>query len=148
MYLVVGLGNPGKEYGMTRHNLGFETIDYIAAQKGVKVNKLKFKGIYGELNLANDKVILLKPQTYMNLSGDSVVEYCNFYKIPPENVIVICDDTALERGRIRIRPKGGSGGHNGLRSCIFMLKSEEFKIELERLGGYGTERAGEIRWIN
>lgn len=126
MYLVVGLGNPGNEYKMTRHNIGFEIIDYIAAQKGVKVNKLKFKGIYGEINIQKEKIILLKPQTYMNLSGDSVVEFCNFFKIKPENVIVISDDTALERGRIRIRPKGGAGGHNGLKSIIFQLKTEEF----------------------
>ena len=126
MYLVVGLGNPGNEYRMTRHNIGFEIIDYIAAQKNVKVNKLKFKGIYGELNLNGEKVLFLKPQTYMNLSGDSVIEFCNFYKIPPENIIVISDDTALERGRIRIRAKGGSGGHNGLKSVIFQLKTEAF----------------------
>ncbi len=126
MYLVVGLGNPGNEYRMTRHNIGFEIIDYIAAQKGIKVNKLKFKGIYGELNLYGEKIIFLKPQTYMNLSGDSIVEFCRFYKIPPENVIVISDDTALERGRIRIRAKGGAGGHNGLKSIIYQLKTEEF----------------------
>ena len=126
MYLVVGLGNPGNEYKMTRHNIGFEVIDYIAAQKGVKVNKLKFKGIYGELNILGEKVILVKPQTYMNLSGSCVVEFCNFYKIPPENVIVINDDTSLERGRIRIRQKGGAGGHNGLKSIISNLRTEVF----------------------
>lgn len=126
MYLVVGLGNPGNEYKMTRHNIGFETIDYIASQKNVKINKLKFKGLYGEINNQGEKIILLKPQTYMNLSGDSVIEFCNFFKIPPENVIVITDDTALERGRLRIRAKGGSGGHNGLKSIIFQLKTEAF----------------------
>lgn len=126
MYLVVGLGNPGNEYRMTRHNIGFETIDYIAAQNGIKVNKLKFKGIYGEMNIKGEKILLVKPQTYMNLSGDCVIEFSKFYKIPPENVIVISDDTSLERGRIRIRPKGGAGGHNGLKSIIYQLKTEQF----------------------
>ena len=126
MYLVVGLGNPGNEYKMTRHNIGFELIDYMTAQKGVSVQKLKFKGLSGEMAYKGDKIIFLKPQTYMNLSGDSVVEYCNFYKIPPQNVIVISDDTALERGRMRIRSKGGAGGHNGLKSIIYRLQSEEF----------------------
>lgn len=126
MYLVVGLGNPGNEYRMTRHNIGFETIDYIAVKNGVKINKLKFKGVYGESNIKGEKVIFLKPQTYMNLSGDSIIEFCDFYKIPFENVIVISDDTALERGRIRIRQKGGAGGHNGLKSVIYRLKTEKF----------------------
>lgn len=139
MYLVVGLGNPGNEYKMTRHNIGFETIDYIAIQHSVKVNKLKFKGIYGELNRLGEKIILLKPQTYMNLSGDSVIEFCNFYKIPPENVIVISDDTTLERGRIRLRPKGGAGGHNGLKSVIFQLKTEEFKRVKVGIGSASNE---------
>ena len=126
MYLIVGLGNPGNEYRMTRHNIGFETIDYITAQNNVKVNKLKFKGISGELNYRGEKLIFLKPQTYMNLSGDSVIEFSNFYKIPPENIIIISDDTSLERGAIRIRARGGAGGHNGLKSIIYQLKTENF----------------------
>lgn len=126
MYLIVGLGNPGNEYRMTRHNIGFETIDYIAAQHNVNINKLKFRGICGELLYKGDRLIFLKPQTYMNLSGSSVAECSEFYKIPPENIIVISDDTALERGRIRLRAKGGAGGHNGLKSVIHQLKTEEF----------------------
>lgn len=126
MYLVAGLGNPGNEYRMTRHNIGFETIDYIAGQNGVKINKLKFKGVFGELNYKGEKIILLKPQTYMNLSGDSIIEFANFYKIPAENIIIISDDTSLERGRIRLRQRGGAGGHNGLKSVIFQLKTENF----------------------
>lgn len=126
MYLIVGLGNPGNEYRMTRHNIGFETIDYIAAQHNIKINKLKFKGLYGEFIHKGEKVIFLKPQTYMNLSGSSVVEFCNFYKIPAENVVVISDDTSLERGRIRLRARGGAGGHNGLKSIIYQLKTEGF----------------------
>lgn len=126
MYLIVGLGNPGKQYEMTRHNIGFHVIDYIAEQKGVKVNKLKFKAVYGETNISGEKVFLVKPQTYMNLSGESVREFCSFYKIPPENVIVINDDISLPPGRIRIRAKGSAGGHNGLKSIIYQLQSDCF----------------------
>lgn len=126
MYVVVGLGNPGTEYRMTRHNIGFETIDYMAVQNNVKINKIKFKGIYGDFNMQGEKIILLKPQTYMNLSGDCVREVCDFYKVPAENVIVICDDIALDAGKLRIRAKGGAGGHNGLKSIIYNLKSEDF----------------------
>lgn len=126
MYIIAGLGNPGNEYNMTRHNIGFEVIDYIAAGLQIKVNKIKFKGVYGEGNIAGEKVVLLKPQTYMNLSGNSLREICEYYKVMPENVIVVCDDIALETGKIRIRAKGGAGGHNGLKSIIYSLKSEEF----------------------
>ena len=126
MYLVVGLGNPGNEYRMTRHNIGFETLDYMSGQYNFKINKLKFKGLFGEMTYKGEKILFLKPQTYMNLSGDSVMEFVNFYKIPVDHVIVISDDTALERGRIRIRAKGGAGGHNGLKSIIYQLRSEDF----------------------
>lgn len=126
MYLVVGLGNPGSEFRMTRHNIGFEAVDYIAVKNGVKINKLKFKGMYGETRIKGEKVIFLKPQTYMNLSGDSISEYCEFFKIPPQNVIVVVDDMSLERGRLRIRTRGGAGGHNGLKSIIYKLQTEEF----------------------
>ena len=126
MYLVIGLGNPGREYNMTRHNIGFHTIDYIADKLGVKVNKLKYKALWGEANIGGEKVLLIKPQTYMNLSGESVVEFVNFFKVPVENVIVINDDISIDTGRIRIRPKGSAGGHNGLKSIIYLLKSDEF----------------------
>ena len=106
MYLVAGLGNPGKEYDMTRHNIGFHTIDYIADKLGVKIKKLKYKAIYGECDINGEKVLLVKPQTYMNLSGESTSEFVKFFKIPTENVIIISDDIALETGRIRIRKKG------------------------------------------
>ena len=126
MYLVAGLGNPGKEYDMTRHNIGFHTIDYIADKLGVKIKKLKYKAIYGECDINGEKVILVKPQTYMNLSGESISEFVKFFKIPTENVIIISDDIALETGRIRIRKKGSAGGHNGLKNIIYMLNSENF----------------------
>lgn len=126
MYLVAGLGNPGTQYEMTRHNIGFEVIDYFADQYNVKVKKLKFKGLYGEVNIGGEKVILLKPQTYMNLSGESIREYAAFFKIPVENIIVINDDIYLDSGRIRIRKSGSAGGHNGLKSIIYQLNSDQF----------------------
>lgn len=126
MYLVAGLGNPGKQYDMTRHNIGFHTIDYIADSLGVKVNKLKYKAISGECSIAGEKVLLIKPQTYMNLSGESLVEFVRFYKIPIENVIIISDDITLETGRIRVRSKGSAGGHNGLKSIIQHLGGDGF----------------------
>ena len=126
MYLVAGLGNPGKQYDMTRHNIGFHTIDYIADKLGVKIKKLKYKAIYGECDINGEKVLLVKPQTYMNLSGESISECVKFFKIPTENVIIISDDIALETGRIRIRKKGSAGGHNGLKNIIYMLNSENF----------------------
>lgn len=126
MYLVAGLGNPGTQYEMTRHNIGFEVIDYIADKYNVKVKKLKFKGLYGEFNLGGEKVILLKPQTYMNLSGDSIRDFASFFKIPVENIIVISDEVNLPAGKVRIRKSGSAGGHNGLKSIIYQLSSDNF----------------------
>ena len=134
MYLIVGLGNPGKQYDMTRHNIGFHTIDYIADKYGAKLTKLKFKAVYGEATISGEKVYLVKPQTYMNLSGDSVGEMAQFYKIPPENIIVINDDISLDVGRIRVRPKGSAGGHNGLNSIIYRLNSDTFPREKMGVG--------------
>ena len=130
MYLIVGLGNPGKQYDMTRHNIGFHTIDYIADKYGAKLTKLKFKAVYGEATISDEKVYLVKPQTYMNLSGDSVGEMAQFYKIPPENIIVINDDISLDVGRIRVRPKGSAGGHNGIKSIISHLGSEFMRVKM------------------
>ncbi len=126
MYLIAGLGNPGTQYEMTRHNIGFHTIDYIADELGVKVKKLKYKALYGECEIAGEKVLLIKPQTFMNLSGESIVEFVKFFKVPVENVIIISDDISLATGRIRVRPKGSAGGHNGLKSIIYMLSSDAF----------------------
>lgn len=118
MFLIVGLGNPGKEYEHTRHNVGFDIIDVISDKYNIDLNKKKFKGMYGDGKIANEKVILLKPLTYMNLSGESVKEVIDFYKIPKENVIVIYDDISLQVGRMRIREKGSAGGHNGIKNII------------------------------
>lgn len=126
MYIIAGLGNPGKQYDMTRHNIGFHTIDYMADKLNVKVKKLKFKALYGECEIAGEKALLIKPQTYMNLSGESIAGFAQFYKINPSNIIIINDDISLETGRIRVRPRGSAGGHNGLKSIIYMLESDEF----------------------
>lgn len=126
MFLIVGLGNPGKEYENTRHNIGFEVIDYIANKYNIELNRVKFKGVYGEGFIQNKKVILLKPTTYMNLSGESIREVINFYKLTEEDVIVLYDDISLEVGRIRIREKGSAGGHNGIKSIIANLSTDVF----------------------
>lgn len=126
MYIIAGLGNPGLKYHMTRHNIGFHTIDYIAENLGVKVNKSKYNALYGETEIGGEKVLIIKPQTFMNLSGDSIVEFVRFFKIPVENVIVINDDISLDVGRIRVRAKGSAGGHNGLKSIIYQLRSDNF----------------------
>ena len=107
MYLIVGLGNPEEEYAKTRHNMGFNTINKIASEYNIDVNKKNFKGLYGVGNIGNEKVILLKPQTYMNLSGESIIEAMNFYKIKKEELIVIYDDMDIEKASIKIRKKGG-----------------------------------------
>lgn len=126
MRLIVGLGNPGREYEKTRHNVGFVAIDYLAEQVGIKMSKIKFKGICGEGFIGSEKCILLKPQTFMNLSGESVRDAAEFYKIPPEDIIVIYDDVNLETGKVRIRPNGSAGGHNGMKSIIYLLNSDNF----------------------
>ena len=126
MFLIVGLGNPGKEYDGTRHNIGFETIDYISKKYNIDVNRTKFKGIFGEGFINNKKVVLLKPSTYMNLSGESIREAINFYKLENEEVLVIYDDISLEVGKIRIREKGSAGGHNGIKRIIANMSTDVF----------------------
>ena len=126
MYLIAGLGNPEKKYDCTRHNIGFDTVDIFASKQGISLSKLKFKAVYGDGIIGGEKVIISKPQTYMNNSGESIREMAVFYKIPPENIIIIHDDISLEPGRIRIRPQGSDGGHNGLKSIIYQLNSDKF----------------------
>lgn len=126
MYLIVGLGNPEIEYGKTRHNMGFNTINKIATKYNIDVNKTKFQGLNGTGIIEGQKVVLLKPQTYMNLSGESVKPYVDFYKIEKENILVIYDDMDIEPGKIKIRKKGSSGGHNGMKSIIQMVGTEDF----------------------
>lgn len=126
MYIIVGLGNPGKQYEATRHNVGFIAIDEIAKNLGIKMDKLKYKSIIGEGRIGSEKVILAKPQTFMNLSGQAVVELMNYYKVDRKNLIVIYDDIDLEAGRIRIRMKGSAGSHNGMRNIIYLLGYDDF----------------------
>lgn len=135
MFLIVGLGNPGKEYDGTRHNIGFAAVDYIADKYNIELNRIKFKGIFGEGMINGKKVILLKPTTYMNLSGESIREVVNFYKISNEEIIVIYDDISLEVGRLRIREKGSHGGHNGIKSIIANLSSDVFPRVKIGVGG-------------
>lgn len=126
MYIVVGLGNPGKNYEYTRHNVGFLAIDKLAEKLGVKVKKIKFKGLYEEVRLKNEKIILLKPQTYMNNSGESVREIMNFYKVEPENLIIIVDDIDIEPYTLKIKKSGSAGTHNGLKSIIYQIQNDKF----------------------
>lgn len=125
-YLIVGLGNPDKKYENTRHNTGWLALDRIAEKHNCKVNKIKFKSFVGECTVGGAKVMLMKPTTYMNNSGQAVVEAMNFYKIPPEHVIVIFDDISLDVGKMRIRSKGSDGGQKGMRSIIYLSGSDNF----------------------
>jgi PTH1 family peptidyl-tRNA hydrolase len=126
MFLVVGLGNPGREYEDTRHNIGFKVVDNIAKEYNIEINRQKFKGIYGEGFINGEKVMLLKPTTYMNLSGESVREVVEFYNLENDEILVIYDDISLEVGKLRIREKGSAGGHNGIKSIIGHLGSDVF----------------------
>ncbi len=126
MYLIVGLGNPEPEYSKTRHNMGFDVINQIAKKYGIDLSRSKFDGIYGSGSIEDQKIILLKPQTYMNLSGKSIKQFVDFYKIPIENVLVIYDDMDVNIGAIKIRKKGGPGSHNGAKSVVHELAKEEF----------------------
>ena len=126
MYLIVGLGNPEPEYNKTRHNMGFDVINKLAKKYNINLNKNNFNAIYQNTIIEGEKVILVKPQTYMNSSGESVRQFVDFYKIPIENVLVIYDDMDTEIEKIRIRSKGGPGSHNGMKSLICELNSEEF----------------------
>lgn len=126
MYIVVGLGNPGRTYEGTRHNIGFEVIDYLARQHQIKVNKIKHKALLGEMTIGGEKVLLVKPQTYMNLSGETVQSLMHYYKVPLDQLIVIYDDVDLSPGKVRIRKKGSAGTHNGMRHIIQRLQKDEF----------------------
>ncbi|MBE7019580.1 MAG: aminoacyl-tRNA hydrolase [Ruminococcaceae bacterium] len=126
MHMIVGLGNPGKQYEFTRHNAGFLCLDYLAAKNNIKVNKIKFKSLLGEGNINGEKVILLKPTTFMNLSGEAVVQAAGFYKVDVSDIIVVYDDISLPVGSLRIREKGSAGGHNGMKSIIYLLGKDNF----------------------
>ena len=130
MYIIAGLGNPGKEYSNTRHNSGYMVLEYLAEKLNVKLNKLKFNSVYGETSINGEKVMLIKPVTYMNKSGIALGEIIRFYKIPTENLIVIYDDIDIPLGTLRIRPNGSAGTHNGMRSIISAIGSEFPRIRI------------------
>ncbi|MCM1270024.1 MAG: aminoacyl-tRNA hydrolase [Ruminococcus flavefaciens] len=125
-YIIAGLGNPGMEYDNTRHNAGFNVLDTLASQLGENINRLKFKGKTAEASIGGKRCLLLKPTTYMNNSGESIVQAMEFYKIDIAHVIVVCDDISLDTGKLRIRRKGSHGGHNGLRSICELTGSDDF----------------------
>ena len=125
-FLIVGLGNPGTKYENTRHNAGFMFLDHVASKCGANINRMKFKSLCADTFIGEKRVLLMKPQTLMNASGEAVIEAANFYKIPPEKVIVISDDTTLEVARLRVRRKGSHGGHNGLKNIILHLGTDAF----------------------
>ncbi|EOD00343.1 aminoacyl-tRNA hydrolase [Caldisalinibacter kiritimatiensis] len=126
MFAIVGLGNPGKQYSGTRHNVGFDTIDYLAERNNVNLTKMKYNAVYGETHIGGQKAILVKPLTYMNRSGESILQIYNYYKMPASNIIVIYDDIDIDLGVLRIRPKGSAGSHNGMKSVIYHLQDDKF----------------------
>lgn len=125
-FLIVGLGNPGSKYRNTRHNVGFAALDALAESLHTRVDRVKFQGLTGQATAADKKLLLLKPTTYMNLSGQSVKAAASFYKLPPEHILVMFDDISLDPGRLRVRKNGSAGGHNGVKSIISCLGSQEF----------------------
>lgn len=125
-WLIVGLGNPGKEYERTRHNCGYRAIDILANKLGCKIDKAKFQGLYGQTTYSGKKLYLLKPLTYMNLSGKSVLQLSAYFNIPPQRIIIMFDDISLAPGRLRVRGDGSAGGHNGIKSIISELGSQDF----------------------
>ena len=125
-WLIAGLGNPGKEYEKSRHNTGFRALDVLADKLGCRVDRAKFQGLYGQVSYSGKKLLLLKPQTFMNLSGRSVLQLSAYFHIPPQRIIVMFDDISLEPGRLRIRGNGSAGGHNGIKSIIAEVGSQDF----------------------
>ena len=146
-HIVAGLGNPGAEYLRTRHNAGFLAIDYIAEKANVKIDRAKFHALVAEATIGGVRVLLMKPQTYMNSSGTAIAEAASFYKIPAENVIVLHDEISFDPGLFRIRRKGSAGGHNGLKSIIASLGSEEFARIKIGVGKKPTPEYDLVDWV-
>lgn len=144
MFLIVGLGNPGKKYEDTRHNVGFKTIDYLSDRWDIPVKKIKFRALIGEGIVGGEKVILAKPSTFMNLSGESVGEIARYYDLAPQNIIVVQDDVALPVGRLRIRPSGSDGGHNGIKSILYHLESDKFLRLKIGVGGAAQDMVSHV----
>lgn len=146
-WLIVGLGNPGSDYAKTRHNCGFRAIDILADKLGCKIDKGKFQGLYGQVLYKGKKLYLLKPQTYMNLSGRSVLQLSSYFNIPPQRIIVLFDDISLPPGRLRIRADGSAGGHNGIKSIIQELGSQDFPRVKIGVGGKPDPNADLADWV-
>lgn len=146
-YILVGLGNPGKEYEKTRHNIGFMALDFISKKLNIEFNTQKFKSSYGFGNFGDKKVILLKPQTFMNLSGQAVVLLMSFYKVPPENVVLIYDDISLPVGKMRIRTQGSHGGHNGVKNIVSLAGSKNFSRIKIGVGDKPNENWDLADWV-
>ena len=146
-WLIVGLGNPGQKYEHTRHNMGFLTVDLLAEKLGVKLNKVKFKAAYNIVKFAGCKCLVMKPQTYMNLSGEAVREAAQFYKIPADHVLVIYDDVSLPVGKLRVRPSGSAGGHNGIKNIIAHLGTQDFPRVKIGVGAPEGEDKDMIDWV-
>ena len=146
-WLLVCLGNPGKEYETTRHNVGFMAADELARRENVKINKLRYRALTGEVRLGGHRVLVIKPQTYMNLSGEAVKLAGGFYKIPPDHVLVISDDVALPLGKLRIRAGGSAGGHNGLKNIIAHLGTDQFPRIRVGVGAPAHPEHEMIDWV-
>ena len=146
-WLIVGLGNPGKDYERTRHNCGFRAVDKLADKLGCKIDKGKYQGLYGQTIYNGRKLMLLKPLTYMNLSGRSVLQLSAYFNIPPQRIIVLFDDISLEPGRLRVRPDGSAGGHNGIKSIIQELGSQAFPRVKIGVGGKPDPNADLADWV-
>ena len=146
-WLIVGLGNPGSDYSKTRHNCGFRAVDILASKLNCKVDKGKFQGLYGQTTFEGRKLFLLKPQTYMNLSGRSVLQLSAYFNIPPQRIIVLFDDISLPPGRLRVRADGSAGGHNGIKSIISELGSQDFPRVKIGVGGKPNPDADLADWV-
>ncbi len=146
-WLIVGLGNPGKDYERSRHNCGFRAIDILAQQLGCRIDKGKFQGLYGQTTYNGKKLFLLKPLTYMNLSGRSVLQLSAYFHIPPQRIIVLFDDISLAPGRLRIRGDGSAGGHNGIKSIIAEVGSQDFPRVKIGVGGKPDPNADLADWV-
>ena len=146
-WLIVGLGNPGSKYDHTKHNCGFRALDVLASKLGCKIDKGKFQGLYGKVSYNGKKLFLLKPQTYMNASGLSVLQLSAYFSIPPQNIIVLFDDISLQPGRIRVRGNGSAGGHNGIKSIINQLGSQDFPRVKIGVGAKATPEQDLADWV-
>ena len=146
-WLIVGLGNPGREYEKTRHNAGWRALDLLSDKLGCKIDKSKFQGLYGQTKYGGGKLFLLKPMTYMNLSGRSVLQLSAYFHIPPQRIIVLFDDISLEPGRLRIRADGSAGGHNGIKSIISEVGSQAFPRVKIGVGAKGNPEQDLADWV-